>query len=185
MRDENLALPAKIEAVRNGKSVIKLIDASDSEALEQFVLESDPRTDRKAAIAAYFLRRQEDPSLTDREIAAELGLKVNSLQSYKSRAISEGWFRYTDPTDRLENEALPKAVETLIGHIEARNLDAALALLRGMGHLKNFQAVQPRDAVSQPSLSISIDIPTAIQPSSNITAAPKVIDVEPEKVSQS
>ena len=178
LKQDGAPLPEKLAAKRDDKAIVKVLDASDAEALQEFLLEANPQRDRKAALAYYFLRRLEDPTLEDSAIAAELGLKQYTLSAYRNRAIKEGWFKYTDTVQKLQNEALPKALDTLIHHIENKNLDAALATIRGMGHFRNYQAIQQKEAPTQARLEISLDIPERIEESTNIVGAPKVIDVE-------
>ena len=156
-----------------------LVDASDPDALRNLVINSTHRSDRKSAVAQLYLRQLEDPTVTLKEVAHELGLSSTTLQSYKSLATTEGWFRHSDPVKRLENEGLKKATDTVITHIEQGNLDAALALLRGFGIFRNHSSSKASADTETPRLEINIDLDaSSIQPSTKIVSSPRIIDVE-------
>ena len=159
-----------------------LIDASDPDALRGLIIKADPKNNRKAALARLYLAQLEDPTTTIEQVAREIGIEPGSLRAYKCRAVSEGWFRHTEPVARLENEGLSKAVGTVIHHIENKNLDAALALLRGFGVFKTHQATRAAAEKTETKLEINIDIPSSIAPSKNIVASPNVIDTKAEVV---
>lgn len=71
------------------------------------------------------------------EIADVMGVTKNTVSTWLRRARAEGKLR-EDIDARLSTDTVHRALEALHEHLEEGNLEAALAVLKGRGILRNY-----------------------------------------------
>lgn len=74
--------------------------------------------DRVAQWAAY---RMAEPGIKTAEVAKRLGINRNTLQEYIHRASKEGWLKFEDPFDRIDQEIVPKVLDNLNHFLDAKD----------------------------------------------------------------
>lgn len=125
---------------------------------EGFVVEGRSRKDR---IAQWITLRQQ--GLRNNEIAAKLGISINTLTSLISKANREGWLKFDSPADRLEYELAPKIVDNVAEFLnsdnDAHRLKMTIESAKGVGLFKAHQAVKVENEGAQMILAIKIENP--------------------------
>jgi hypothetical protein len=91
--------------------------------------------------------------------------------------------KLSDVGPLLENIALPQAVDNLIEKLEAGDLPATLATLRGRGAFRNFERSDNVDM--QVQLSINIEQPPGVAPASQPSVIEGSVVGIPRRVGQS
>lgn len=116
-----------------------------------------------------------------KKISEALGVEISEVRRVlaEARRLS----KLSDVGPLLDNIALPQAVDNLIDKLEAGDLTATLATLRGRGAFRNFERSDNVDM--QVQLSVVIEPPKGIDPAN----APDVVEGSvvgiPRKISQS
>lgn len=117
-----------------------------------------PVSRMKQNTATWLKMKAANPDLTNKEIAKELGISVNTLQNTLYKAKKEGWLTFTDPLEDLRYGMIPKIADNLNLFLDARDrtvtLEAAKATL--------FRRYQTEEGIAeQPStiLALKIELP--------------------------
>ena len=171
-----------------------LIDMNDPSFVKQIALEAFPTHDYRWKVAEWARLQVEEPTLTNIEVAARLGIAARTLRNYIQKAQAEGVLTIVDPQDRLEYEAIPAALDTLMHHVKGeQSLKAAIAVLKGTGRFKAHTAVKSETEVTQNiamfpinlPANFTLDVPGVVGQGHVIEAEVikrEVVDVEPRAV---
>lgn len=117
-------------------------------------------------IATWVTYKIENPDITNAEIAVEMGISRTYLQHLIHRANSEGWLKYDSPSERLENEIVPKAVDNVAHFINNKDKTMTIEVMKGTGLFRSYQSVKNDGEGNQTVLALKIE---------TVDAAPKVI----------
>lgn len=88
------------------------------------------RTPRERIVQLLAFRSVE-PGITNAEVAKRLGITAGTLNTIIYKAGREGWLRYENPLDRIENEIIPKAIQNLSEFLDEKDKQATLETLKG------------------------------------------------------
>jgi transposase len=181
--------PGPVSAIAN-----LLPGETGSQALERIGAEVLPKQTKRGRpaklprqLAAIVACRTE--GMSDKEIAQALNISIFTIRKILQRARKE--HHLSDLVDRMENRAVPQAVENLIEFLDDKDREFTMATLKGVGIFRNHSAQKTEQTnTNQNTLRVEIVMPdfnlTAAPPTAigAITATPRrpalpVIDVEP------
>lgn len=131
-------------------------------------------------VGQWLLLRQSDPSLTNKDIAAKLGILPASLSSIISQAVRDGWLSFDDPLSRLEHEIIPKVVDNLSLFLDQKDKQVTLETAKGT-LFKQYQDSKGISDAPTTVLALKIEaVPSgqASPSSGRIIGNPRVIEVE-------
>lgn len=139
-------------------------------------------------VSQWLLMRQK--GMKNGEIAAQMGIQLQTLHTYLSKATKEGWLIFDDPAERLEHEIAPLVVENVKEFLgptveDRHRVKMTIETAKGLGLFQSHQAVKVEGGDSKTALVLNIEFtgdPTKVTKGGNIVGTPKVIDVTPEKV---
>ena len=95
--------------------------------------------------------------LTNKEIATALGIAPRSLNNAIYRANKAGWLKYNNPTERFENEIIPKVVDNIDHWINLKDKTMTIEAAKGAGIFKSHQAVKVEGDAPQTVLALKIE----------------------------
>lgn len=96
------------------------------------VLTASPHHSIRDRINQWLAIRATHPSLKDKEIAERIGVTANTLKSYIYKATKEGWLKFDNPIERLDNEIVPLAVDNLVHFLKEKDRTATLETAKGV-----------------------------------------------------
>lgn len=121
-----------------------------------------------------------DPTLTNKAIAAKMGISSGHLYSLLSLAAKEGWLQFDDPVQRIDNQIVPKVLDNLNEFLDQK--DKAVTLRTAEGTVfKTYQEAKGVSDVAQSVLALNIQL---AEPSNmktiegHIVGRPKVLEGE-------
>ena len=155
---------------------------NEDKALTQ-VIEGNPtfvtnRRSHRDRVAEWVLLRSQ--GMKNADIAAKMGIQVNSLHTLVSKAVKAGWLVFESPADRLEFELAPMVVENVRGFLEAKDRQVTLEAAKGLGLFKTHQALKVEGDQAPAVIAIRIDMlePAIVRPGGTIVGTPKLPTIE-------
>lgn len=138
-----------------------------------------PSLAKKSIIAEWIKLRSLDESITNTEVARQIGINRSYLQNVIQQGVKEGWLVFDDPLARLEYQVIPKAVENINAFLDAKDKQVTIEVAKGT----LFKAFQESKGIHQGSttvLALKIELPTTGNAQSEviegqIVGAPKVL----------
>ena len=115
IRQDTTELPAKQDQVLNGD-------------LPPILVKGRSHRDR---IADWAIMRAAEPTLSNKDIAAQLGVTEGSLNVMISRAVKEGWLIFEDPMKRLEHEIIPTVTDNLKYWLKKKDKTVTIETAKG------------------------------------------------------
>lgn len=97
-----------------------------------------PGPNHRDIIGQWLTYRYTEPTLTTPMIAEKMGMNPKTLYAIITKASKEGWLRFDDPMERLENEIIPKALNNLSELLDKKDKTATLETSKGT-FFKQFQ----------------------------------------------
>jgi hypothetical protein len=85
----------------------------------------------KDRVGQWVLMRQQEPGITNVEIAKRLGITVVHLNSVIGDAVKAGWLKFDDPFSRLEHEIIPKVMDNLSLFLDQKDKTVTLETAKG------------------------------------------------------
>jgi len=89
-------------------------------------------------IGQWLTLRYANPQFTMAQIAEKMGISRNTLYGIISKATKEGWLRFDDPMDRIENEIIPKTLDNLSHFLDSKDRTVTIETAKGT-IFKQFQ----------------------------------------------
>lgn len=86
-------------------------------------------TERK--LAAYIAFRTQDPDISNKDMAAKLGMNASALHQMLYRAGKRGLVNFDEPLDKLRYEALPLVAENLIDLLKEKDKTTTIEVFKG------------------------------------------------------
>lgn len=117
----------------------------------------------KGRVASWLRMKAEDPDLTNKDIAARLGITVSTLQSCIYQARKQGWLTFEDPFNKIQYEMIPTNIEHMQALMDAGDQKAIIEVF------KQLTAPAYRDSqgitkdVTNNIIAIKIEMPPADQ----------------------
>jgi transposase len=109
----------------------------------------------RARILQYITLRAE--GLAGKEIAERIGIKYTTLRTMVYRASQEGWLKFTDPTERFQNQIVPKVVDNIEHFIDKKDRTMTIEAAKGAGIFKNYQAIKVEGQAPMTVLALKIE----------------------------
>jgi transposase len=109
----------------------------------------------RARILQYITLRAE--GLAGKEIAERIGIKYATLRTMVYRASQEGWLKFTDPTERFQNQIVPKVVDNIEHWIDKKDKTMTIEAAKGAGIFKNYQAIKVEGQAPMTVLALKIE----------------------------
>jgi hypothetical protein len=128
-------------------------------------------------IAQFIALRNEHPDWTHAEIAKKLGILPRTLYGIIYRATKEGWLRFEDPVQRIENEIIPKVVDNLSRMLDEGNERVTIETAKGT-IFRKYQEEQGISDAAQTILALKIEQPDGTETkilTGRIVGRPKAI----------
>lgn len=121
------------------------------------------------------------------EIAAILDVHINTVDRVlaklrKDRQLKEG---FQETLERIENEALPLAMDSLLEHLKKHDKDITIEVLKGRGVFRNFSSNKNEGPSAVPQRSFVVNIVNApgqasiVVPEDAIRGVPRTLDSGP------
>lgn len=137
--------------------------ASSAEAKQEVldpdmpVLHVKGRTKRDRVLEWMELRVQ-NPGISNAECSRRMGLSPNTLKGYIYQATKEGWLKFNDPVERIDNEIVPKVLENLISFLDDKDKQVTIETAKGTV-FKTYQ--EAKGITENPStvLALKIEMP--------------------------
>ena len=96
------------------------------------VLYALPKPDSaRSRILQYITLRAE--GLKGQEIADRIGIKYATLRTMVYKASKEGWLKFTDPTERFQNQIVPKVVDNIEHWIDKKDKTMTIEAAKAHG----------------------------------------------------
>ena len=144
------------------------------------VLYALPKPDSaRSRILQYITLRAE--GLKGQEIADRIGIKYATLRTMVYKASKEGWLKFTDPTERFQNQIVPKVVDNIEHWIDKKDKTMTIEAAKGSGIFKNYQAIRVEGQAPTTVLALKIEPVAAGQTkvtSGHVVGVPKMIEGE-------
>lgn len=110
----------------------------------------------KTTAARYaYLRSKGYEGLSD--VATKLGISVRTLQRHLNIANENGWLRYADPFERVDNEIVSKTVQNLDYWLDKKDKRVTIEAAKGTGLFKSHQTVKVDGGVGMNVLAIKFE----------------------------
>jgi len=136
-------------------------------------------------IAEWMALRGMHPNMSNKEIAATIGITTQALYTALKRGRKAGSLKLDEPLDHLRYNVIPKAVENLGVLLDQGDKTATLETMKGT-LFPAFRAAEGAGELPNMVLAIKIDMPdqtTTVAAVGSIVGKPRelqeVIDVEP------
>ena len=97
------------------------------------------------------------------------------------KASKEGWLKFTDPTERFQNQIVPKVVDNIEHWIDKKDKTMTIEAAKGSGIFKNYQAIRVEGQAPTTVLALKIEPVAAGQTkvtSGHVVGVPKMIEGE-------
>lgn len=118
----------------------------------------------KANVASWLKMKMADPQMSDKDIAAKLGISPSTLHNTLYKAKREGWIRFEDPLSEVRYGHLPLIAENLELFLKTRDkqvtIEAAKATL-----WKDYGGVAPNSggtAGTPMVFALKIELPAGL-----------------------
>ncbi len=127
------------------------------------VLDSDQilhitgRTGRDRIIAWMDMRVQ-FPGISNADCARKMGVTPSCLKGHIYKATREGWLKFNDPVERIDNEIIPKVLDNLQSFLDEKDKQVTIETAKGT----IFKAYQEAKGITDaPStvLALKIEMP--------------------------
>ncbi len=105
--------------------------------------------------------------MSDKQIAAALNIAVSTVRAILQKARRQGQF--SDIIDRVENRAVPQAVDTLIEFLDEGDREFTALTLKGVGIFRQHTA-QKTETKTENANTLRVEI---VMPDFNTTAMPQ------------
>jgi hypothetical protein len=170
-----------------GPDPIRVSPVDDAyEARKESVVHADqptitaaPHHSIRDRINQWLAIRALEPNLKDKEIAERLGIVPATLKSYIYKATKEGWLKFDNPVERLDNEIVPLVVDNLVHFLKEKDKTVTIETAKGALFPAYKEAMGIREAPNT-ILAIKIEaIPHDDQPiqlSGRIAGRARTID---------
>lgn len=169
--------------IRNGRNTEVLDQKGEVLDADNITFITDDPTSSRFRIAQWIDIKSKDPNLKRKEIAHQIGMTDRGLEALIYRATKEGWLRFSNPLERLENEIIPKTLDNLSTFLNEKDKTATIEVAKGT-IFKHYQ--EAKGIVDKPTTILALKIET-VNPdqvkviSSSIVGRPRVIDAEVEE----
>jgi len=112
------------------------------------------------------------------EIAPLLGLKPTTLNTMIWKATKQGWLKFDNPAERLEQELSHVVVDNIEHHLSKKDKQMTIEAAKGLGLFKSHQAVKVESDAPQTVLALKIESTGESQPSvvGNVVGRPKTFE---------
>jgi hypothetical protein len=95
------------------------------------------------------------------EISKELGLSKETLRYYLYLAGKNGWLQFTSAQDHLEYGLVPKIVENIEHHLNARDKKVTIEAAKGVGLFRSHSVIKSEQAPAATVLALKIEMPSS------------------------
>jgi transposase len=109
----------------------------------------------RSRILQYITYRAE--GLDGKAIAERMGMKYATLRTMVYKASKEGWLKFTDPTERFQNQIVPKVVDNIEHWIDKKDKTMTIEAAKGSGIFKNYQAIKVEGQAPMTVLALKIE----------------------------
>jgi hypothetical protein len=110
----------------------------------------------RSRIAAWIKMRNEEPGITNKEIAERLSIHPRYLSTLIWRASKEGWLKFDDPMNVIEYRLIPKVTENLEYYLNKRDKTVTLETAKGT-IFKQYQESKGISDAPQTVLALKIE----------------------------
>ena len=107
--------------------------------------------------------KSEEPDITNKEIAARLGISVNTLQACIYQGRKQGWLTFEDPTNKIQYELIPKVTDQMINLVDAGDQKAIIEAFKTVVAPAYKEAQGFTKEVTNNMIAIKIEMPPADQ----------------------
>jgi hypothetical protein len=100
------------------------------EVLEADIIHARGRSPR-ANIAEWASIRAMEPTATNVDIAARIGISPKALNAQINKASRDGWLQFEDPLSRIEHEIVPKVLDNLNHFLDLQDRTVTVEAAKG------------------------------------------------------
>lgn len=140
---------------------------------------------KKGRVRDWLAYRALDPSMTNIEIAAKLGIAPRTLAFYIQGAVKEGWLTFADPLERIEHEIIPQTIDNLSYFLKNKDKVVTIEVAKGTV-FKNYEKSKGMGEAPITVLALKIEAASPdIQVraiSGQIVGTPRALDIEVTEV---
>ena len=112
----------------------------------------------KENVATWLRLKASDPKMSNKDIAATIGIAPKTLDNTLAKARKEGWLTFTDPLNELRYGMIPKIADNLNLFLDARDkqvtIEAAKATL-----FRQYQVEEGIQDSPTTILALKIELP--------------------------
>ena len=110
----------------------------------------------KERVAQWLLLRAQNPDITQKDAAEQLGISKAVLSKHINTAIRQGWLKFNDPLERLEYHIIPKVIDNLEKFLDEGDKTVTLEAAKGT-IFKHYQERHSTGNVQQTVLALKIE----------------------------